>query len=80
MIRLGNSLRLTSDEALRLQRVTGEDPVSIRCVAELEAYFARHIAAYPGASVAEDVLRLVIARERLTLLDATYSAQRRALR
>lgn len=64
MIRLGNRVRLHSADRNMLYEMTGEDPVGIESISELNAYLDRHIRDLESQGTPESkMLALLLAGE-----------------
>ncbi|MES2264288.1 MAG: hypothetical protein V4724_37750 [Pseudomonadota bacterium] len=64
MIRLGNHIRLTRNEAARFTKITGFAPGDLRTLDDLDVYIARCKDYYWGVSDDTRFLHWLIDRER----------------
>lgn len=71
MLRLGNHIRLTSDEVARFTTITGIVPVDIETLDDLDAYIAECKRYYWGVSKSTQFLHWLIDRERARCLGNT---------
>ena len=65
MIRLGNHIRLTSNEITRFTKITTFEPVNVKTTDELDGYIARCKRHYWGVSEETKFLHWLMDRERV---------------
>lgn len=70
MLRLGNHLRLTSQEVERFTRITGIEPVGVKSLDDLDDYVRQCKDYYHGASEEARFLRWLLDEERSRCLRA----------
>lgn len=68
MLRLNQSIRLTSNERRRLQLLTTIEPVGIKCAEDLQNYIARAKATFKGSPKAIKELFMYIDEEAMRCL------------
>ena len=68
MLRLGNSIRLTSREIARFTEITGFEPVKVNSLDALDAYVEHCKNYYSGESKDARFLRWLIDREKSACL------------
>lgn len=71
MLRLGNHIRLTSDEVARFTTITGFVPVDVRTLDDLDSYIVECKRYYWGVSRDTRYLHWLIDRERARCLGET---------
>jgi len=70
MIRLGNRIRLTSQEVERFTKITGMAPVAVKTLDDLDAYIRKCKAHYWGVSKDTRFLHYLLDHERSRCLCA----------
>jgi|APDOM4702015191_1054821.scaffolds.fasta_scaffold804977_2 hypothetical protein len=67
MLRIGETIRLTSNDVHRLTLLTQERPDNVKSIHDLNRFLESHVARHRTDSAGDRLMRFLLLREKLTL-------------